>query len=118
MLARMLALAIRGIGKPNGRRIGATGRSIIAHVAPQAPLPRRSSARTEHRHRSIVAMNFVALEGVIRNSCHERIEQLARRTHPVSERRAIEIDPFSLINLALPVQWQMIAVLRYEDMGE
>lgn len=75
MLARVLALAIRGVGEPDRRRIGAARRSIITNVAPQAALPGRPSARTEHGYRGIVAVNLVGIEHVVPDRCYQRIEK-------------------------------------------
>ena len=48
----------------------------------------------------------------------ERHQRGRRRAHPVGERRDIEIDAFSRIDVALPVERQMQAVLGEQDMGE
>src|SRR5690606_6517053 len=42
----------------------------------------------------------------------------ARLTDPVGERRAAEVDALPRIDLRLAVQRQMVAVLRYEHMGQ
>ena len=38
--------------------------------------------------------------------------------HPVSQRRAVQIQPFAIEYLALAVKWQMVGVFVDQHMGQ
>jgi hypothetical protein len=48
----------------------------------------------------------------------DRLQQPHRLADPVAQCRTVEIEPVPRINLALPMEWQMVAVLRHQQMCE
>ena len=87
MLLRMLALAIRRVGEPHGRRRGIAGGTIIANVSPQPPGLRLAVAGSQHRNRRVVGMQLVAAEHVAAQRLDQRLHQAARCADPVGQRR-------------------------------
>src|SRR3954449_4876352 len=56
---RMLALAIRRVGKPDCRSLFTTSGSIVSNIRPQAPGLGLSPARLKHRNGHIIAMDLL-----------------------------------------------------------
>ena len=63
-------------------------------------------------------MHFVGAEYVAADRAHQGLEQRTRPTDPVGQGRAIKVDPFAGVDLALPVQGKVIAVLGNQDVCE
>src|SRR5580692_6900663 len=49
---------------------------------------------------------------------HEKCARNASATDPVGERRAVDLDAIPGEDLALPVEWKVIAVFGDQDMSE
>src|SRR5262245_31847416 len=56
VLERMLRLAIRRIGKPNGGRVRTSCRSVISNVGPQSPRLGLAVSRGQYGDRNIIAV--------------------------------------------------------------
>src|ERR1700733_6179364 len=52
------------------------------------------------------------------NRIHQRAEQIAGAADPAGQRRAGDIHALAGVNLRLPVQWQVIAELGNDDVGQ
>ena len=58
MLRGMFAFAIGRVGEPNGGRGGVARRTIIANIRPQSPCLGLALARSQHRHRRVIGVQF------------------------------------------------------------
>ena len=63
-------------------------------------------------------MELVGAEHMAADSLDQWLEQGARPTDPVGERGAVEIDAFAGVDLALPIQRQVIGILGNQHVGE
>ncbi len=74
--------------------------------------------RSLHLDRRIVCKECVAAPDNPRNLIGKRLQQRCRPTHPVGHGRAVQIDPFTRIDLALAVEGKMIGVFADQDMRQ
>ena len=101
---RMFSLAIRRVAIPHRRRCLISSRPIVSHICPQPASFCFSSARRQHRHRRVIAVNLVSGHHVTAQRFHQRREQPAGSSHPVRQCRAIQLHSFACIDLRLPIQ--------------
>ncbi|KVM94381.1 hypothetical protein WT07_28165 [Burkholderia stagnalis] len=92
MLLRVDALAVRRIGKLDGRRSGIAGRPIVAHIYPQASGFGLAVPWREHRHGSIVGMELRRRYDVATQCVDEWLQQRCTVTNPLRQQRAIQLD--------------------------
>src|SRR5215469_334320 len=118
MLSRMIAFAIRRVRKPNRWWIrGPTG-PVVANISPQAPGLSLSCPRRQHGYWRVVGVQLVAVENVTPQYFHQRRHQFARRSYPPGEGRAFQIHSLPSVDLRLPIQRQVIGVLRDQHMRQ
>ena len=114
----MLALAIGAVAIQH-RRWRETGeRPVITNVAPQSSGLRLAQAWGQHRHGGVVGVQPVRRHHMRRDGIDQRAQQRRRLANPVRQRRAIQIDPVTGIDLGLSIQRQMVAVFRHQHMCE
>ncbi len=118
MGCRMLPFPIRRVGEPHCRRCLAACRTIVADISPQAPRLRLAVTWRQHRHGHIIAVQFLRAQHILLQRFHQRLQRPARSAYPISQRRAFQFDPLPLIDFRLPVQRQMIGILRYQHMRQ
>lgn len=75
-------------------------------------------ARRQHRHRRVVSMQLGGLECLSRQRRDQRLQQGARAAYPVRQRRALQRHALPGVDLALPIQRQMIGILGHQHVGE
>jgi hypothetical protein len=63
-------------------------------------------------------VNTLGRKDMAPDRVYQRHQGCRGGTHPVRERRYIEVDAFALIDLALTIERQVQAVLGEQDMGE
>jgi hypothetical protein len=85
MCSRTFTFAIWTVAKEHRRGIFASCGPIVPHIGPQPPLLGGATARAEHWHRGIIAVNLVGLEHVAANRVHQRLKQRTRAAHPVGK---------------------------------
>jgi hypothetical protein len=71
--------------------------------------------RGQQRHRGVVAMDLLGREDVLADLRHHRVEQPG---YPVAQRRAVEFETFTGIDLALAVQRKVVGVHRHQQMRQ
>ena len=108
----------RRIAIERRRRIGAGGRTIIPHVHPQPAGLGLAPPRIEHRHRRVVGVDLRRRDHVAADQLGQRRHQPGDAADPIGERRALQVDALPGVDLRLPVQRQVIEVLRDRDVGE
>lgn len=104
VLLRVDALAVRRIGKPDGRRRGVARRPVVMHIHPQASGFSVAVAWREYRHGRIVGMELRRRNDVSTQYVDERLQQSRIVTNPLRQQRAIQLDTFSRIDHRLPVE--------------
>src|SRR3954471_25047393 len=114
----MLALAIDGEPIAGGGRIGSEPGLLVADVGPDPRRPGAALARRLQLDRRVVGEDRRTAQDVTLDSVGQRLQQHRRLADPAGQGRAVEVDPLTLEDLALPVERQMIAVLRHQHTGE
>ena len=104
------------IGGSRSRRSGK--QSVVADIDPQPSGRGSPEPRRQYWHCRIVTMDLFGCEHMLADRGHHRVEQPGGLTHPVTQRRAIEVNALSGIDLALAIQRQMIDKLRHQQMRE
>jgi len=113
-----LAPTIRCVVEHHSRRLVAAGGPVIAHVHPEPPSLGLAAARFKHRYGRIVRVQLGGPQYVAPEGLDQRVEQMEALAHPLGERRALQLYAFPGVDLRLPVQRQMVRVLRHQHMGE
>jgi hypothetical protein len=98
------------------RRILAAKRPVVAQIDPDAAGP--GFLLRPHRHGRIVGMNALGGEHVSADQLHNRIERDDAGSNPFGQCRHVDLDAFSRIGGALPVERQMQQELRRQNHGE
>jgi hypothetical protein len=92
----------------------ATKRHVITHVGPQACC--RTLVFRQHRHCGVVGVDAFSREHVLldfRNKGRERCRACA---DPIGERRDVKVDALFGVDIALPVERQVRAILGEQHM--
>ena len=114
----MLALAIGRVEVEGRRRRRRAPGPLVAHHHPQSAGLGPAPSRRQHRHRRVVGVQRGAGADMPADRLDQGLEQERHPADPVGQHRAIDLDPGPGIDVALPVQRQVIAVLRHQHMGE
>ena len=118
MRLRMLAASIRRVGKPDGRRIVAARWPIIPDVCPETTGLCLTFAGSQDRHRGIVGVNLGTGQDMAVQPCHQRPQQRTALADPAGQRRALQFHALAGIDVALPIERQMITVFGHENMRQ
>ena len=102
MLAWMFALAILRVCEPYCGCSLFAGRSVIAHIGPEAAGFGLAVARREHRHGRIVGVQLAAGQNMLLNRVYERVKQIACSAYPAGQRGARDLNTLAGVNLRLP----------------
>ncbi len=115
---RVFGLAVRRITiEGSGRRRGAK-RTLVAHRRPLPAGLGPPPARIEHRDRRVVGVQREARPNMALDALAEGFEQSGETADPARHDGAVDLDAAAGVDVGLPMQRQMIAVLRHDDMGE
>lgn len=118
MRARALAPTVRAVVIDRRRWRLATPGPIVPDIDPEPPGLGLAAARIEHRHRGVVGMELGRAHDVAAQGLDQRLEQPCGAADPVGQGGAVELDPFSRVDLSLAIQRQVVAVLRHEHVGQ
>lgn len=116
MLLRMRTATIGRVEEHGRRRIWASKRTVVAHVGPEPAGP--SLALGQDRHRGVIRVDALGCEDMAPDRIYQRHQGRRRGAHPVRKRRDVEIDAFTLVDVALPIERQVQAVLGKQNMGQ
>ena len=111
MAARMFALAIFRISKPDGGCSGLCRGPIIAHIGPETTGLGPTVAGCKYRNRRVVTMDLRSSQDMLPDLIGQGCDQFARCTDPTGKCRTIEIDAFACKDLRLPVERLVICVM-------
>jgi hypothetical protein len=115
---RMRAAAIGAVEVGRRRRGAPAIRSIVAHIDPEPPGLCSAEARRRNGHCRVVAMDLLGGEDMRTNGGHDRVQQPGGLSNPIAQCRAIEFQTLPGIDVALPIERQVIAVFRDQQMGQ
>src|ERR1700722_5780896 len=118
MSGRTLCLAIRTVEVDGGRRVRSAPGPVVAGIDPEAAGLGAPPARIEHRDRGVIGEQLLRAEDVFGELLLQRLQPPAGTPDPVSKRRAVDLDAMPGEDLALPVEWKVIAVFGHQDMSE
>jgi hypothetical protein len=108
-----------GTVEVGGRRLRRAAEwPIVAHVDPKPAGLGPAETWRKHRHGRVVAVDLLGREHVPPDPVDDRLQQPCCLANPATQRRTIEIDPLPRVDLALPIERQVIAVLRHQQMCE
>src|ERR1700759_4638028 len=116
MLLRRPTATIGRVEEHGRRRIWAGKRTVVAHVGPEPAGP--GLALGQDRHRGVIRMDALSCEDVAPDHIDQRHQGCRGGTHPVRKRRYVEIDAFTLVDVALTMKRQVQTVLGEQNMGQ
>ena len=123
----------RGSGPGAAADARPCGRASSGRTPPAAPVRRAAArradrpkpaglglagARRQHRHRRVVAMQRRRRHDVVADRLDQRRGDPDRLADPVRQHGAVEIDAVAGINVGLPIERQVIAVLGDQHMRQ
>ena len=118
MILRVLALAVRREPIPTGGWNVAAPWPFVTAISPQSCRLRLASAWRQHPDRGIVCEDCRPGQNVLSDGVRQRLQQCRGLTNPVSQGRAIEIDPVARKYLALTIEWQMVGIFVDQHMRQ
>jgi hypothetical protein len=110
MILRVLTLSISREAIPAGGRSIAAPRTLVPPIGPQ---PRRrglAGAGRQHLHGSVVGEDRLSGRHVPPDGIGQRLQKRRRLANPVRQRRAVQVQPVTLEDLALAIERQVIGV--------
>lgn len=93
-------------------------RAFVAQIDPQPTNFGLAVARRQDVDRRVVSVDHVARHHVLRDQLDQRMQKPRDRPEPFGELAAIDIEPQARVDLGLPVERQVVARLRNQDVGE
>ena len=116
MNLRVLALAITGVPIP------VRGRGIAAprpFVAGKGPKPcGLGLAVGQHADRRVIGKDRLCRQDVAADGIGQRLQQGCRLADPIGQGRSVEVEAFTVEDLALTVKRQMIGIFSDQNMGQ
>jgi hypothetical protein len=113
-----LGPAIGAVEIDRGRWIGSAPGPVVAGIDPEPAGLGATPARIEHRDRGVIGEQLLRAEDVFGEPLLQRRQPPADTADPVGECRAVDLDAMPGEDLALPVEWKVIAVFGDQDMSE
>ena len=110
VILRVLAFAVGGEAIPTGGRDGAAPGALVAAIGPKPCRLGLACSRRLHRDRRVVGEDRLSRQHMSPDGISQRFQKGGRLAHPVRQRRAIQIETFTLEYLALAIERQMIGV--------
>src|SRR5436190_10770568 len=97
--------------------IGPAPRPIVACINPQAARLGATAAGIQHRKRC-VGKDFGRSKHVSGKACLQRLQPPAGTTNPVRQGRALNLDPMPREDLALAIEWGVVAIFAHQHMRQ
>ena len=114
----MLGAAAGGVEIDHGGRIGTGPGPVVARDRPEIAGLGPPAPRVEHRRPGLVHEQLGRAFEVLEQTLVQRAELGGGAPDPVREGRAIELDALAGVDLALPIERQVVGVLRDQHMGD
>ena len=105
------------IVEQHDRRAGAAVPTIVAGNRPKEALLDVSPARIEHWRGGLVHKDTIGGGLMLAHVVDDRLEVEAGSSCPIAQRRTIQLDALTGIDLGLPVERQLISELRGDYVG-
>jgi hypothetical protein len=112
----MLAAAVRRVEEGRCRRVRAAERAIVPDVGPQAADLRLLLG--EHRHGRVVGVDTLGGEDMALDRQDQRHRGRADGADPIRQGRDVDLDAFPGVDRALPVEREVVPVLRDQHQGQ
>jgi hypothetical protein len=109
---RMFSATVGREDEPYRRRDRIGARMAITHIGPEPAGLRPSVAGCAHRNGSVVGMKPCARKHMATYCLCEWVEQGSRSAAPSCKHGAVDTDTFAGVDLRLPVQRRVIAILQ------
>ena len=100
------------------RRGGACPRPFVSDIGPNPGSLGFTGAGHLHPDRRVVGENGLAAQHVPANRFGERFQQSRRSPDPISQRRALQIDPIALGDLGLTIERKVVGVFADQHMRQ
>ena len=113
---RVFALAGRRVVIHHSRCCLPSEGPVVTHVTPQAP--RAAFAFCQHRYRCVVVVDALGRMHMRLDRITQRHQCRGRCADPVGQRRDIKLNALACVDLTLPVERQVRAVLAEQDFGQ
>jgi hypothetical protein len=101
---RSVGLAIGGIDIGDAWRIGTTPWPVVRRIGPRLTGLGAPAAGIEHRHRRLVGKQLWPLSELAKEALMQRTQVEGCLSHPVRQRRTIELNALAGVNLRLPIE--------------
>ena len=118
VILRVLALAVAGEPIPGCRWRGAAPGAFVAGIGPEPCRLGLAGAGRQHADRRVVGEDRLGRQDMAPDGICEGFQQGGGFADPVGQRRAVQVEPFAVEDLALPVKWKMIGILADQHMGQ
>ena len=93
MLLRMLTATIRRVEEHGRWRIWPGKRAVVAHIGPEGG-----------RHCGVVGVDAFGRKDMAPDRVNQRHQGCGGAAHPICQRRDIEVDAFTLVDVALTIE--------------
>ena len=114
----VLALAIDAVAIIDRRGRGRSPGPLIAHDHPEPTRPGAAAAWVLDGDRGVIGMHSLSGADVLADGLGDRGHQPGGPADPVSQGRAIQLHALARVNIRLPVQGQVVAILGHHHVGE
>src|SRR6476620_611197 len=114
----MFAASSRRVAEQHNRRTSATMSTIIGSNRPKEPLLCLPAPRIEDWRRGFVHEETVSCRQIRAHTVSDRLQMEAGSACPVTQCRSIQPDALAGVDLGLPVERQVIAELRDDDLSD
>src|SRR3954452_8405949 len=116
MRNRPLGLAIWRVDVDDYGRIGAAPRPIVACIGPELAGFGAAATGIENRRRRLIRKELPRTLQRGEHALMDRTQQPRGTADPIRHGRTIEYDALAGVDLRLPVQREMIGILRYKNL--
>lgn len=117
-LLGMAAAAARCITEHHGWRIGAAMATVVRGDGPEVAGPGPLASGIEHRGGGFIHEQPMRRAEMLAHPVDDGLQVEAGAAGPIAEACTVEIDALPGVDVGLAVEWQMIAKLRHDDMGD
>jgi hypothetical protein len=111
------AAAAGRISEQHDRPAWAAVAAVVGDDGPEVAFLHRATSGIEHRRRGLVHEQALRRRQMMEHAIADRLEMEAGAAGPVSQRRPIEPDPLSRVDLGLTIKRRVIAKLGDDHLG-
>ena len=94
------------------------GVPLVAHIGPDPAHPGARSASVQHVDRRVVGPDHLRVQDLVAHPCIQRMDELGTLAHPAAQSLARQLHALTPVDAFLPVQRQMVGVLRDRHLSQ